>query len=110
MSLRAEIILSVYGRAGDAGCVQYRLGRVGMVSQPLGCALATVARVLDALARDNPGTGSCVSMKVSSVHVWRQLVISGRAPGCLVGRLTLGRAVFRDDVEAFTRGDGDGTS
>ena len=26
------------------------------------------------------------------------------------GCLTLGRAVFRDDVEAFTRGDGDGTS
>ena len=54
MSIRAEIILSVYGQAGEAGGAQYRLGLLNMVGRPLSSAVATVARVLDALARNDP--------------------------------------------------------
>ena len=53
-SIRAEIILSVYGQAGEVGGVQYRLGMLDMVGRPLGSAVATVARVLGALARNDP--------------------------------------------------------
>ena len=54
MTIRAEIILSVYGQAGEAGGAQYRLGLLNMVGRPLSSAVATVARVLDALARNDP--------------------------------------------------------